>query len=255
MNEKIIKNWNNIVTDEDEVYILGDISLSNSVVGVEKFVVQLKGKKHLIVGNHDNGWLKKYKRDGYSFLESIQDYKELKIGGEFFCMMHYPILDWNGKHNGAFMLHGHCHNNSSYNDNNVVHQARIYDVGMDANNYTPISLQDICNKYYSQALAASPDAVHNYELMYIIKPYEDQKKIDKVVSSINNHIDILNNSTDSVYMTDKWGQKHLTYPIGDYTAGYYVLCGFKCTDSLVKDLHSFLDSHNDILRHMIIRKD
>ena len=47
-DEQIIKNWNEIITDEDEVYILGDLMLNDNEGGIRK-LQQLKGKIHIIV--------------------------------------------------------------------------------------------------------------------------------------------------------------------------------------------------------------
>ena len=51
MNETIKNNWNNIVTEEDEVYLLGDVMLGDYQKGIN-IVSQLKGKIHIILGNH-----------------------------------------------------------------------------------------------------------------------------------------------------------------------------------------------------------
>ena len=51
MHETIITNWNNVVDRSDDVYILGDFAWKNDI-GVE-VLKQLKGRKYLILGNHD----------------------------------------------------------------------------------------------------------------------------------------------------------------------------------------------------------
>lgn len=52
MDRILIENWNNKVNEEDDVYILGDFSYKSKIDPVE-YLKQLKGHKHLIVGNHD----------------------------------------------------------------------------------------------------------------------------------------------------------------------------------------------------------
>lgn len=47
-DEQIIKNWNEIITDEDEIYILGDLMLNDNEYGL-KCLRQLKGKIHVIL--------------------------------------------------------------------------------------------------------------------------------------------------------------------------------------------------------------
>src|ERR1035437_4215616 len=51
MNEMLIKNWNDVVKEDDVVYCLGDISLA--VRPVEAMTCRLMGKKYLVPGNHD----------------------------------------------------------------------------------------------------------------------------------------------------------------------------------------------------------
>ena len=53
MNETIIKNWNSKVNYDDEIYILGDITISRSGLEANKILERLNGKKYLIKGNHD----------------------------------------------------------------------------------------------------------------------------------------------------------------------------------------------------------
>ena len=52
MNDTLIKNWNNKVQPHDEIYILGDFTMKGYTFATT-ILYQLKGKKHLIKGNHD----------------------------------------------------------------------------------------------------------------------------------------------------------------------------------------------------------
>lgn len=58
MNEAIVENWNARVKGNDKVYILGDMFYK--ATGVKDILTRLKGKKHLILGNHDASWLEEY---------------------------------------------------------------------------------------------------------------------------------------------------------------------------------------------------
>lgn len=51
MNESLVDNWNAVVKSSDDVYVMGDFSLS--ATAVKDYVPRLKGRKHLIKGNHD----------------------------------------------------------------------------------------------------------------------------------------------------------------------------------------------------------
>ena len=54
MQDKMIEKWNNKVSNEDTVYILGDFSFKLQKSAAIKILRQLNGKKVLIKGNHDN---------------------------------------------------------------------------------------------------------------------------------------------------------------------------------------------------------
>ncbi|MCB5742485.1 MULTISPECIES: hypothetical protein [Veillonella] len=59
------------------------------------------------------------------------------------ALMHYPILAWNRYRHGSMMLHGHIHSTGEYNERNRVEGIRRYDVGVDANHFYPVSLDEI----------------------------------------------------------------------------------------------------------------
>ena len=51
MDAALIANWNRRVTDRDTVYITGDLCFRTA--DPLRYLTKLKGKKHLILGNHD----------------------------------------------------------------------------------------------------------------------------------------------------------------------------------------------------------
>ena len=57
MNEAMIAAWNERVHGNDTVYIVGDMFLR--CADPERILKRLKGKKRLIVGNHDGSWMGK----------------------------------------------------------------------------------------------------------------------------------------------------------------------------------------------------
>ncbi|MBQ8940685.1 MAG: metallophosphoesterase [Firmicutes bacterium] len=114
MNEYMISQWNNKVTNRDSVYILGDFSISKSDA-TEKVLKRLNGKHHLIVGNHD-----RYIDDKdfpTNLFRSIGYYREIHDNGRKVILSHYPIFCYKGQYrrnkNGnplTYMLYGHVHN-------------------------------------------------------------------------------------------------------------------------------------------------
>ena len=140
MNKALIKNWNDKIKPTDEVYILGDFTMKGHALAQE-ILYQLKGKKHLIKGNHD-GFINSPHFENYLF-ESISDYKEINYMNTQFILFHYPILEWDSFFRGSIHLHGHQHNHADYNLQNLQNGIRRYDVGVDANNMSPVGADEI----------------------------------------------------------------------------------------------------------------
>jgi len=134
MDERLISAWNGLVQDRDEIYHLGDFSFHNSA-RTANIVDSLKGKIHLIAGNHDNKNLRNLHN-----IKSVENYKRLRWEKQRLILCHYPFRVWNGSHEGAWHLHGHCHGN--------LDQAphRIYDVGVDNNYYRPIHIEELSKR-------------------------------------------------------------------------------------------------------------
>ena len=110
----LIDKWNSTIKKCDEVYILGDFCLGNRVKS-EEILKQLKGRKHLITGNHD-----KSLKGLENYFESVSQIKEVKFTNnqfkfidpeETFCveLCHFPMLTWNRRPHGTCHVHGHCH--------------------------------------------------------------------------------------------------------------------------------------------------
>jgi len=140
MNRALIRNWNQTVSTEDEVYILGDVTMKGAGYAMEA-LTQLHGRKYLVKGNHD-GFAEQASFD-LSIFKWIKDYHELKYQNELFMLFHYPIQEWNGLHRGAYHLHGHQHNHADYNEANRAQGLRCYDIGVDANRYLPVGIHDL----------------------------------------------------------------------------------------------------------------
>ena len=120
MNEEMIQIWNDTVRPNDRVYSLGDFSFG-SADKTEAIVRRLNGRKFLIKGNHDH-WITE---QNSSLFEGIYDYKKITIGDKKVVMFHYPIVEFENMHHGAYHLYGHVH--GSYQ-----HPGRAMDVGIDA---------------------------------------------------------------------------------------------------------------------------
>lgn len=73
----------------------------------------------------------------------VKDYYELIWNNQKFVLFHYPIAEWADFYKGAIHLHGHQHNKKDYNLQQKQAKLYRYDVGVDANNFTPVNINDI----------------------------------------------------------------------------------------------------------------
>jgi calcineurin-like phosphoesterase family protein len=90
MNKEQLRKYNEIITDEDDVYLLGDLMLGDVEVGKE-FLSQLKGKIHVIIGNHDtSARIKIYESFGWD----VQYATVIKYKKHQFYLSHYPPTSW-----------------------------------------------------------------------------------------------------------------------------------------------------------------
>ena len=140
MDAALIDNWNKTVGVEDDIYILGDLTVQRGEA-VERLLEQLHGRKYLVRGNHD------YFANDYhgTQLQWIKDYYEMDIGKKQFVLCHYPFVEWNGQKHGAYHLHGHQHNRPDYNLRQKKESLRRYDVGVDANGFTPVRIDNLAD--------------------------------------------------------------------------------------------------------------
>ena len=72
----------------------------------------------------------------------------------------------------------------------------------------------------------------SYEIMYIVKPYEDEK-FEAVVEKFNT---LITNNGGVIEKTDRWGKKRLAYEMQGLNEGLYVLVTFIAEPAAVKEL-------------------
>lgn len=135
MNEALIDNWNAVVKDNDYVYHLGDVAMGQDKA-LPRILSRLKGRKRLIVGNHDK--LKSQALQDY--FEKIMLWHGFK---EFnFTASHMPLKEGHFR-DGAFNVHGHLHRNKVMLKDMLVEDPRYINVCVENTNYRPIHLDEI----------------------------------------------------------------------------------------------------------------
>lgn len=159
MTEGLITNHNAIVKPGDKTWHLGDFSMNKR--WVKDVLPRLNGTHVLVMGNHDQchrvnfkptqleaqaNALKFYHEAGF---EEVMEYAKLTIDELTLHMHHMPYTEDHTKDQryreyrlkpnklpGHWLLHGHIHQLRRIGE-------RQLNVGVDVNNYRPISLDEI----------------------------------------------------------------------------------------------------------------
>lgn len=161
MDERIIANWNDIVSPDDTVFHLGDVALGDISKSLPK-VARLNGYKICVLGNHDRpfmrsgkadeaDWWGRYARVFQEVWHWRNDLSNMVSMGSVFRVSHFP---YTGDHtptdrhaaerpvdDGIPLIHGHTHSTDivthSSNGTTQIH------VGQDAHGFKPVSEDEI----------------------------------------------------------------------------------------------------------------
>ncbi len=150
MDRDLIENWNQVVGAQDEVYYLGDFALDFK--RVRQVAPLLKGKIHLVAGNHDlchssnqgsGSYYRHYLAAGFV---DICESTSLEIAGETVLLCHLPYFDpldpdtrlpeYKPDDQGNWLLHGHVHERWKTS-------GRQINVGVDVWDFFPVSLEAV----------------------------------------------------------------------------------------------------------------
>lgn len=125
MNAALIANWNSVVSDNDLVIHVGDIGMGNKEV-ITNLVAQLKGRKWLIMGNHDRFKVKDYYDMGFEYVSEFPIiYKGMVI------ISHQPVAVTADM--PYFNIYGHVHDNPMYE----TRTPKTWCVSVERINFTP----------------------------------------------------------------------------------------------------------------------
>ena len=155
-DKTLIQNWNNVVGQDDTVFHLGDFAYGNSQF-VSNIIKRLNGNIILIKGNHD---LRNMNPTLYNIFSDVVYQARILIDKQTVYLNHFPFLCFEHgdinlyKDNYSIQLFGHVHSgpltsSEDVNRLNILFPTQ-YDVGVDNNNYTPISWTDVKNKIKQQ---------------------------------------------------------------------------------------------------------
>ena len=142
MDETLINNWNKVVDKEDVVFHLGDFAVGGAT-SWSNLLQRLNGKVYLIMGNHDVHTIDK----GFEGFQYVSWEMLIEIGKQKIYLNHYPFLCFSGAKKNTWQLFGHVHTSPYFKGKDSSRLSLLfptqYDVGVDNNNFTPISYNEV----------------------------------------------------------------------------------------------------------------
>lgn len=158
MSDALIKNWNNKVSNNDGVYILGDMFVSRKdKEKIKEVLEKLNGKKYLILGNHDSVWINAYP-EFKSYFKEISEKKKIHFKNNekyiSVIMTHHPMLEWDGYYKGHYHIFGHIHNKKDQPQLSYLKkQDMMFNACVEVNNYEPVNFNELVEnnkKFYER---------------------------------------------------------------------------------------------------------
>lgn len=163
--EIIIDRWNDKVTNNDIVFLLGDCVVGAGDHSLERFenlLTVLNYKEiYIQMGNHFAGFrtffdkafyepaakIDYYYRLTVNYLgrsvHLIPNYYEIIIDNTFINLSHYPLASFNHCSKGAIHIHGHCHNNLKNSElGKLLYKGKVLDCGVESVE-SPISFKEV----------------------------------------------------------------------------------------------------------------
>ena len=148
MDFKLIENWNKKVPQDGLVFHLGDFAWGGYEVW-KKVRDQLNGDIILIKGNHDQKNMTATAEQ--ELFKHVTWQMFIQIEGRKLWLNHYPFLCYAGVYREPkkliYQAYGHVHSGPGKKGQDIPRLVNTYpmqyDVGVDNNNYEPISWEEL----------------------------------------------------------------------------------------------------------------
>ena len=96
--------------------------------------------------------------------------------------------------------------------------------------------------------------MREYEVTIIIKPNLDDDSRNELIERVGGWLTPDEEAAHKP-VVNQWGQRKLAYPINNYRDGYYVFYDATMEPRRMVDVEREILYVEDILRHLVVRKD
>ena len=142
-NNMIIDNWNDVINNNDVVYVLGGFGIGDCY----DIVLKLKGEIHFLnsaFSYSDSIFRNKIKESVENSVDKnlkkrifFENNQILTISSVDCVLSYFPLNDWYGKSTNTFCFHGYS-NKHNLNENNISCKLSLW-------NNSPVSITEIKN--------------------------------------------------------------------------------------------------------------
>ena len=94
--------------------------------------------------------------------------------------------------------------------------------------------------------------MHEYEMMYILRPELDEAAVAAAISKVSA---VVTSNGGEVTKAEPWGRRRLAYPIKQCRDGQYVLMQYKLDPKASTELERTLRISEEVIRYLVIRLD
>lgn len=145
MNGTLVKNWNETVGNDDDIYVLGDFFLGTDFNYIQEVLNKLNGRIHLVTGNHDTP-SKITEYTSWNNIVEIADALRIRYKKREFFLCHYPVLTASleqDPNKAVINLFGHTHSKDKFYED----RSYMYNVAVDANDNKPVEIEEILTAF------------------------------------------------------------------------------------------------------------
>ena len=94
--------------------------------------------------------------------------------------------------------------------------------------------------------------MREYELVYILTPDISDESLSDAMDRVNR---MVTGRGATINESQRWGRRRLAYPIKRFLEGTYVVSQLQMTPERAVDVDNGLKLAEEVLRHLLVRRD
>ncbi len=94
--------------------------------------------------------------------------------------------------------------------------------------------------------------MRDYELVYILTPEINDEALPEAMERINR---MIAGRGATITESQRWGRRRLAYPIKRFLEGTYIVSQLQMTPERAREVDNGLKLTEEVLRHLLVRRD